>query len=309
MVWFHRSPFVLCWRRALFLSVLLHAAIALFLGLLPNRGNETRPTDSSAWFVAAPVADVGAAFDVSRVDEDPPLLKPPFPAPQPSEPESPPTPVESADPLTVPEASAQTGAPSPPHHETADPGLEGQGRGTGAGAAPDFFALPSEAKSVVYVIDGSASMGLNGAFAAARKELLASLDRLPPTVRFQIIVYSSDAHTLRLSGRTELAEASVENKTQAAQQLAELPLEGRTVHLPALKKALALGAEVIFFLTDADDLSAAEVREVTRLNRLRRVIHTIELSTANRDRPEMPLQVLARENGGTYRAVDVGNDE
>ena len=39
------------------------------------------------------------------------------------------------------------------------------------------------------------------------------------------------------------------------------------------------------------------------LNQGRAVIHTIELSIGNRERSEMPLQALARDNRGTYRAV------
>jgi hypothetical protein len=45
------------------------------------------------------------------------------------------------------------------------------------------------------------------------------------------------------------------------------------------------------------------------MNAGRTVIHAIELSTANRDRNEMPLHVLARDNHGVYRAVAVGSTQ
>jgi hypothetical protein len=46
-----------------------------------------------------------------------------------------------------------------------------------------------------------------------------------------------------------------------------------------------------------------QVRIITRLNRGRAAIHAIELTTANRDRDDMPLHILARDNRGQYRAV------
>jgi hypothetical protein len=293
-----RSPFVLYWRWPLLLSLLLHGGLGLSLALLPGRGSQIQPpNEAPVWIVTAPGADVAADLDVAHVDEET-LLKPSFPASPPLEPE----------PLTSLETHAGKEESPPPGGGTSHPGASGNSRGTGPDALPAFCEVPGTAKSVVYVLDCSASMGPSGAFAAARREVLASLAQLPPTVRFQILVYSSKVHPLRLGGRTELVEASIENRRQAAEQLADLALEGRTVHLRALKRALALGAEVIIFLTDADDLKLEEVREVTRLNHLRRVIHTIELRTENGDRPEMPLQVLARENGGRYQTCFVSGE-
>src|SRR5262249_61982066 len=49
---------------------------------------------------------------------------------------------------------------------------------------PTFFGVPTQARSIVYVIDHSISMGFNGALEAAKREVLASLASLPPTTRF-----------------------------------------------------------------------------------------------------------------------------
>ena len=54
----------------------------------------------------------------------------------------------------------------------------------------------------------------------------------------------------------------------------------------ALRLALSLAPEVVYLLTDADDLSDADRALVTHLNRGRAVIHTIELNTSNRDRTD-----------------------
>jgi hypothetical protein len=185
----------------------------------------------------------------------------------------------------------------------ADEGI-GTGRQSNGGSTTAFFAIGTQARSVVYVIDRSASMGPGGLLAAAVGELCASLKRLPTTTRFQIVVYH-DQPELLLAGRAELVVASLDNTDRAARLLKELRAEGGTNHLRALRLALSLAPEVVYLLTDADDLSDAHRSEVTHINRGRAVIHTIELNLANRNRADMPLQVLARENRGRYLAVDL----
>lgn len=186
-------------------------------------------------------------------------------------------------------------------------GSSGVGGGpgvTGNGGGP-LFALPARAQRVVFVIDRSVSMGLNGALDAVKRELLASLARLPGDCRFQIVFYNRSAAPLFLDGRLEMFAATAANRDAVAHQLDALEAEGGTDHLPALSRALAFDPDLIFFLTDADDLRPDQVRYVTQLNRGRAAIHTIELTTANARRPDMPLQVLARENRGSYRAVSL----
>lgn len=183
------------------------------------------------------------------------------------------------------------------------------GEGTRSGSSPSgqaagtLFAPAVRARSVVFVIDRSVSMGLNGALAHVKRELMASLDRLPSDVRFQVIFYNRSAQPLILGGAVNMALATLANRAAVAQQLDALLAEGATEHLPALSLALSYDADVIYFLTDADDLRPEQVRQVTQMNRGRAVIHTIELTTANAGRLDMPLQTLARENRGTYRAV------
>jgi hypothetical protein len=156
---------------------------------------------------------------------------------------------------------------------------------------------------VVYVIDRSVSMGLNGALTAVKRELSTSLGRLPGDAQFQIVYYNRRAEVLNGSG---LLPASPANKFNAERFLETLEAEGGTDHLPALTLALSLQPDVIYFLTDADDLAAEQVRRATQLNHGHSVIHTIELTAVNRGHLDMPLQVLARENRGMYRGVGLG---
>ena len=74
---------------------------------------------------------------------------------------------------------------------------------------------------------------------------------------------------------------------------------------PQLQQAIRLRPDVIFFLTDADDLNPADVRALTQINAGRSAIHVVELTLENRDRLDMPMHRLASGNHGGYRAVDV----
>ena len=74
--------------------------------------------------------------------------------------------------------------------------------------------------------------------------------------------------------------------------------------MQALRQALALGPEVIFFLTDAAELRADQIRAVTSLNHGRCVIHAIELGRASGVSGDLALYALARENQGHYKAFN-----
>lgn len=287
---------------ALLVSLALHGALVVALARLPGRAETRRAA-----------ADGPAVMELVEEAEAPAFLAPtPGPAVTPAQP------AKSAGGEAViavgVRASGESITPAVHHTEPTpaaapvDPavfGAPGDGSGPAAGGAPALFESGTPARSVVYVIDRSSSMGPGGLLEAATRELCASLARLPPATQFQIILYHDQPEAL-FPGRAALLPATAANVQRAARLLVEVRAEGGTDHLRALRLALSLGPEVIYLLTDADDLSNADRHEVTRLNRGRAVIHTIELSTSNRGRTDMPLQVLARENRGTYRAADLG---
>jgi Ca-activated chloride channel family protein len=146
-------------------------------------------------------------------------------------------------------------------------------------------------------------MGLHGCLEAAKQALLASLDELPSTARFQVIFYNRIAEPLRINGRTDLASASLENKHEVVAFVRNLRAEGSTEHLPALERALHYQPDVIFFLTDADDMKAEQVRLLTLRNQGRSVINAIELSGARGTESDFSLKILANQNRGVYRHV------
>ena len=70
-------------------------------------------------------------------------------------------------------------------------------------------ALPSDA----------ALLRAYSALVTARRELLASLNRLPAHARFQVILYHRTPEVLRIGGRTDLVLATAENKREVARLL------------------------------------------------------------------------------------------
>ena len=178
-------------------------------------------------------------------------------------------------------------------------GGSGGGRGRGVGPGTEFFGVKENAGSFAYVIDTSGSMARNRALNVAKAELLASLERLPPEARFGVVFYSL---TPRFYERT-LLPANPAEKAKFRNYLENVKPFGGTDHIAALRESLKLGAEVVYFLTDAELMTESEAEEVLRQVGSTR-IHAIEfgvgpdLSTTN------PLKNLTRATGGSHRYID-----
>lgn len=162
---------------------------------------------------------------------------------------------------------------------------------------PTFFGVQAQAKSIVYVIDRSASMGLEGRLRRATAEVAASLSRLPTNTRVQVIVYARTTETML----PDFAAPPPNAITAADARLHQLNAEGGTDHVRALKSALALNPEAVYFLTDEDELAPADVKAVSDYNRGRSVIHTICL--VDPGAANTPLRELAKRNRGEFRVV------
>jgi hypothetical protein len=206
----------------------------------------------------------------------------------------------------VPASAEGSGLPPDQKASGETPTTQAAGAGGSGSAAQGLLRVPGGARSVVYVIDRSGSMGQQGRLTLARRELTDSLQKLSETTRFQVIAFNRRPEALRIAGSIALAPATAENIQQAIADVQALIPEGGTEHFPALKQALVLHPEVIYFLTDADDLRPEDVRTLTQLNGGKTAIHTIELNLANREREDMPMHRLAHANRGRYLAVDAG---
>jgi hypothetical protein len=210
----------------------------------------------------------------------------------------------AAAPLEASTAAGPTLSGAPLHPSASSSGSPPAGDGNRTTGS--LFPLSSTAASVVFVLDRSVSMGVDNKLDLACRELLATLRRLPPATRFQVIAYNTYAETLVIDGRADLLPAEPAIVERAALVVNQLAAGGGTDHAKALRRGLALHPDVLFFVTDADDLSLDGVELVTKCNR-GTAIHAIELTRLRHPRPGNSLIHLARSNGGSYRRISVGD--
>ena len=224
-----------------------------------------------------------------------------------------------SDPTTLLPAVAKPTAPTIGPGAPAAGGMAGAA-GLTAGPAPSrsvtkgrtrtgVFGVTGEGYKFVYVFDRSGSMGGSGqsSLAAAKLELLASIDRLEPQHQFQIIFYNDQPAVLDIIGRGRLVFATDQNKALARKFIAGITADGSTDHEDPLLLALRLQPDVIFFLTDADEpsLTPAQLEKVRRLNGGITSVNTIEFGIGPNLRTDNFLVQLARENGGQHVYVDM----
>jgi hypothetical protein len=184
-------------------------------------------------------------------------------------------------------------------------GGSGGGAGRGIGPGTQFFGAREHAHSFAYVIDCSGSMAMRNSLDVAKRELLASLGQLPPDAQFSVIFYNSLPYLLTdPEGRKGLMAATEAHKRQVQAQLATIAPDGGTDHMAALRKALELKPEVIFFLTDADLMSDSDVAKILSQVGATR-IQTIEFGMGTEVGHQPPLARLATSTGGTYLYIDV----
>ncbi|MDG3002490.1 hypothetical protein [Paludisphaera mucosa] len=183
-------------------------------------------------------------------------------------------------------------------------GGSGGGVGRGIGPGTEFFGSREHGRSFAYVIDCSGSMSTRNALDIAKRELLASLDRLPPDVDFAVTFYDLNARKLTdAQGRRGLMPATAANKARVRAQLAAVAPFGGTDHLLALRTALVDRPEVIFFLTDAASMTNDNVETLLREAKESR-IQAIEFGLGRDMGQNTPLRRLATATGGAYTYVD-----
>ncbi len=224
---------------------------------------------------------------------------------------------ESAEPFVpilvaaTPEVRPEPPPPGP-MVSPAPPGSEGQGGQPAGPTAPGGGASRSAprarlnpARSVVFLLDRSLSMGLNGTLTPAKAELRALLESLPPTTHFQVVAYGRTAESLVPGVGQRLVRADATALQQAIGQIERLAPEGGTEHVQALRRGLLLRSESLVLLTDGLTLPDGAVEDLTALNQGRTAIHVVEL-TRFRQAEASPTAVrLTGRNRGTAQAVQV----
>jgi hypothetical protein len=155
-------------------------------------------------------------------------------------------------------------------------------------------------RAVVYVIDHSASMGRDGKLARAIECVRLSLRELKPDVQFGIVVYHSTAEVLPIGG-DDLVAAAPANIGAAEVLLKQVVAEGSSRHLEGLRRGLYLQPDELFLLTDADDLSAEQIRVVSEFNHKRTAIHPVLFGSYRGG--TSPFEALARQNSGQTQVI------
>jgi hypothetical protein len=184
-------------------------------------------------------------------------------------------------------------------------GGSGGGVGRGVGPGTQFFGARDHAHSFTYVIDCSGSMASHSSLEVAKRELLASLEQLPPDAEFAVVFYNMVPKMLTdPQGQKGLMSATAANKARIRAQLATILPDGGTDHMSALRAALALKSEVIFFLTDADLMTNGDVNEIlTEAGTTR--IQAVEFGRGISLGDRTPLRRMATTTGGAYLYIDV----
>jgi hypothetical protein len=175
-------------------------------------------------------------------------------------------------------------------------------------ARTSMFGVEGVGYKFVYVIDRSGSMGGDGnaTLKAAKAELLASIKKLESMHAFQIVFYNERPATFNPKGNGLAVFANDRNRDLAERFLDSISAKGGTEHEAALRIALKLKPDVIFWLTDADRPKLDDA-QVERINRLAAgtVIHAIEFGPGAQKEKDNFLEKIAAANAGEHLYVDV----
>lgn len=174
------------------------------------------------------------------------------------------------------------------------------------------FGIEGTGTRFVYVFDRSDSMNGYGGkpLASAKRELLGSLESLTETHQFQIIFYNDSPLPyggMGLGG-PRLMRGSAQSKRLATRFVRDIGAVGGTQHIAALKMGLAMGPDVIFFLTDADfpAPSQGDLERIQRdCERSGTTIHCIQFGDGINQSGGGWIRRMAEKLGGEYRYVDV----
>ncbi len=187
------------------------------------------------------------------------------------------------------------------------PDVLAQARKKAEEGGPSYYGIPIRARRLVFVIDTSGSMA-GERLAAAKKELVEAIDKLPAEAQFNILVFDSK---LAIWSQ-KLVIATPDNRKRAASFVNGLIANGSTCTYDALAAALNMKVESIYVLTDGAPTNGLIVEPgqilaaVQIQNRIvGSSIHTIGIAPGPDDAIfSLFLKALAAENHGQYRKVE-----
>lgn len=172
-------------------------------------------------------------------------------------------------------------------------------RASAGGPGPNFFGIGQKARGarrIVYVVDRSGSMLTT--FDAVRKELRRSIQGLRRSQKFHVIFFNAGDP---LENRPKkLVPANGRQKQVFFDFVKTIQPEGSTDPIPAMRRALAVKPDLIYFLTDGDfDPLLIEVLADWNQKQKVRIFTIAYVSQAG----SVLLEQIARENGGEFKFV------
>lgn len=179
-------------------------------------------------------------------------------------------------------------------------------------AGAEFFGVKAVGNTFVYIVDSSPSMRKDGAFDAAKQELIRSLSSMQPKQRYFISFFGKEIDPMVFqTGVIEKypVNAKPENLRKTLDWLSRVQIQKEG--LPpndALAAAIAMQPDGIFMLFDGD----TKVDVVKYLRKVNRSADILSSGT-----PKVPIHVvhfyqeefqkqmkqIADENSGTYRFI------
>jgi Mg-chelatase subunit ChlD len=202
--------------------------------------------------------------------------------------------------------TATAPAATSPRVAQAPGGSGGEGNYGDGKASVKVFGVEGKGSRFIYVFDRSSSME-GTPLATAKQQLIASLDSLSSVHQFHIIFFNQQVRHSDLSGGgRRTAFATDRTKKLATRFVGGITADGGTDRYSALRAAIQMQPDVIFFLTDADDpMPASELKDIAELTeRVGATISTIEFGRGASKPTRNFLTELARITGGQYGYVD-----
>ncbi|MBN2559433.1 MAG: hypothetical protein JXQ75_00695 [Phycisphaerae bacterium] len=162
-----------------------------------------------------------------------------------------------------------------------------------------------QARSIVYVMDRSGSMG--DTFDLLQRELLRAIGSLEDSQLFNVIWFN-EGPAEELSKR--MLSATLQSKREAFAAIKRIVPSGQTEPIDAIRKGLAYRPDVLFLLSDGDFGEDNEhIRQTIRQKnkgenkRAKTIINTILFVYDTMGDGERVLRAIADENNGTFKHV------
>ncbi len=180
----------------------------------------------------------------------------------------------------------------------------------GEKAQVSLFGVKAQGAKFVYVLDRSGSTD-GKLLAAAKAEILASIENIDDVHQFQLVVYNERPKAFNPAGPNgQLAFGTDANRAEVKKFLGTFEADGGTDHMAALSMAIRMRPDVIFLLTDGDK-PLVTAQELARIDRIGPgiVIHTIQFGEGPHRDADGWMGKLAHQSGGEYRYVDTAKLE